>query len=309
MPPRGTVLVTGGAGFIGSHLCERLLARGRRVAVLDDLNDYYDPAIKRANLRRLKGISFQKGDIRDPRAVARAMRGADSVVHLAARAGVRPSVADPALYASVNVEGTAVLLEAARKAGVKRFLFGSSSSVYGRSARAPFREDDPAADPVSPYAATKRAGELLCAAHHSLHGTPILALRFFTVYGPRQRPDMAIAKFTRAIREGREIPFFGSGTSRRDYTHVSDIVSALERALRWKSGFEILNLGGARTVTLRQLVSLIALAVGRPARLKPMPDQEGDVPLTSADVRKARRLLGWTPVMSLERGLREYARP
>ena len=170
-----------------------------------------------------------------------------------------------------------------------------------------FREDDPAADPVSPYAATKRAGELLCAAHHDLYGTPILALRFFTVYGPRQRPDMAIAKFTRAIREGKTIPFFGDGSSRRDYTHVSDIVSALEKALRWKRGFEIVNLGGARTISLKDLVKTIEKAVGRKAVLKRMPNQEGDVPLTSADVRKARRLLGWTPRMPLEKGLTEYA--
>ena len=312
MPPmreKGTVLVTGGAGFIGSHLCERLLAEGRPVAILDDLNAFYDPGIKRANLRRLRGASFLQGDIRDPKAVANVFRRhrVKSVVHLAARAGVRPSVRDPALYASVNVEGTAVVLEAARRYGAERFLFGSSSSVYGRSAKAPFREDDPAAAPVSPYAATKRAGELLCSAHHELHGTPILALRFFTVYGPRQRPDMAIAKFTRAIREGREIPFYGDGGSRRDYTHVSDIVVALRAALRWKQGFEIVNLGGARTITLRALISLLERAIGHRARLKRLAEQEGDVPLTSADIRKARGLLGWSPRMPIERGIAQYA--
>ena len=307
---KGSVLVTGGAGFIGSHLCERLLVKGRRVSVLDDLNDYYDPAIKRANLLRLSrmgsGFTFYKGDIRDPKAAARALRGVESVVHLAARAGVRPSVADPALYAAVNVEGTAVMLEAARRAGVARFLFGSSSSVYGRSARLPFREDDPAAQPVSPYAATKRAGELLCAAHHDLHGTPILALRFFTVYGPRQRPDMAIHRFVRSVLDGRQIGVFGDGSSKRDYTHVSDIVSALVRGLAWKRGFEIVNLGGSHTISLKGLIRLIERSAGRPARLKRLPDQDGDVPATYADIWKARRLLGFDPKVTIERGVPDF---
>ncbi len=306
MPPKGTVLVTGGAGFIGSHLCERLAGMGRKVVILDDLNDYYDPALKRANLARLKGKAvFRKGDVRDARLVQGLLdrHRVESVVHLAARAGVRPSVADPVLYAQVNVEGTAVVLEASRKAGVARILFASSSSVYGRSARLPFREDDPAADPVSPYAATKRAGELLCAAHHSLYGTPILALRLFTVYGPRQRPDMAIQRFARTILEGREIPMFGDGSSRRDYTHVSDIVEGIVAGLHWRKGFEILNLGGSRTITLKDLIGLLARAAGRPARLKRLPDQEGDVPATYADVSKARRLLGWAPRVPLPTGI------
>lgn len=304
------VLVTGGAGFIGSHLGERLLARGRRLVVLDELNDYYDPRLKRANLRRLKGAVFKRGDIRDARTVDALIRRhrVTDIVHLAARAGVRPSVADPALYARVNVEGTSVILEAARKHGVARVLFASSSSVYGRDARLPFREDAPAVRPVSPYAATKRAGELLCEAHHGLHGTPILALRLFTVYGPRQRPDMAIHKFARAILEGREIPFFGDGRSRRDYTHVSDIVRGIEAGLAWRKGFEIVNLGGAQTVTLSGLIRLLERATGRQARLKRLPEQEGDVPATYADVRKAARLLGWKPRVRLADGVADVVR-
>lgn len=303
---RGTVLVTGGAGFIGSHLCERLAGRDRNVVILDDLNDYYDPEIKRANVARLgRRIVFKKGDIRDTKLVTSLLKRhrVESVVHLAARAGVRPSVADPVLYAQVNVEGTSVILEAARKAGVARILFASSSSVYGKSARLPFREDDTATDPVSPYAATKRAGELLCAAHHSLYGTAILALRLFTVYGPRQRPDMAIQRFARAILAGREIPMFGDGSSRRDYTHVSDIVDGIVAGLSWREGFEIVNLGGSRTITLKNLIDLLARSAGRPARLKRLPNQEGDVPATYADVSKAGRLLGYRPRVSLPVGI------
>jgi UDP-glucuronate 4-epimerase len=236
------------------------------------------------------------------------------IVHLAARAGVRPSLEDPALYASVNIEGTAVLLEAARRAGARRFVFGSSSSVYGDAAPVPFAEDWPALQPISPYAATKRAGELLCATFAQLYGLRIMALRFFTVYGPRQRPDLAIHKFTRLIAEGRPVPFYGDGSSERDYTYIDDIVGGVTAAVGWTAaagggpGVEIVNLGESRTTTLSALVALIARAVGREARLEQLPEQPGDVRRTCADVRKAARLLGYRPATTVEDGIPRFVR-
>jgi UDP-glucuronate 4-epimerase len=305
--PGPPVLVTGGAGFIGSHLAEALLALGRRLVVLDDFDDYYDPALKRANAAALRGphLTVVEGDIRDEALVERlfAEFRFESVMHLAARAGVRPSIREPALYTSVNLDGTTCLLEAARRHGTRRFLFGSSSSVYGNNPKVPFAEDDPVDHPVSPYAATKKAGELLCHAHHHLYGLHVSCLRFFTVYGPRQRPEMAIHKFARLLAEGREVEQYGDGTTARDYTYVSDIVAGILAAWERCRGFRVYNLGGSRTITLRALVEKIAEGLGVPARVKVLPAQPGDVERTWADVGRARRELGWEPHVDIDRGL------
>ncbi len=303
------VLVTGGAGFIGSHLVDRRLAHGDRVVVLDDFNDFYDPGLKRANVEtHLRAPSFRlvEGDIRDRPLVFRlfAEEKFDAVVHLAARAGVRPSLALPVLYEEVNVVGTLHLLEAAVAHGAPRFLFASSSSVYGVNSKLPFSEDDPIEKPISPYATTKRAGELHVYTAHHLHGLAATCLRFFTVYGPRQRPEMAIAKFIRSIDTGAPIPFYGDGGSRRDYTYVDDIADGVEAALSVPSGFEIVNLGGAHPVTLSQLVTAIEKAVGKPAILDRQQNQPGDVPVTFASVEKAAKLLHFRARVPLEEGLK-----
>src|SRR5881296_4439288 len=242
------ILVTGGAGFIGSHLVEALIKEGREVIVLDNFDDFYTPEVKRRNLEPLAGrpgFTKVEGDIRDARLLESVFSGypVGVVVHLAARAGVRPSIQQPVLYCDVNVNGTAVLLEACRRHGIGKFIFGSSSSVYGNNSKLPFSEKDDVDRPISPYAATKKAGELLCATYHELYGLNVFALRFFTVYGPRQRPEMAIHKFTRLIDEGREVPQFGDGSSRRDYTWIEDIVDGIEGAAARIEGFEVLNLG------------------------------------------------------------------
>lgn len=313
------VLVTGGAGFIGSHLVDRLLARGDAVVCLDDFDDYYDPAIKRANLtaaQQQPAFRLVEGDILDPQALAAAFaEPPDVVVHLAARAGVRPSLADPRLYYRVNCEGTAALLETCREAGVHRFVFASSSSVYGGNTKVPFHEDDPVDHPVSPYAATKRAGELLCHTYHHLYGFEAVALRFFTVYGPRQRPEMAIHKFARLISEGQPIPVFGSLESSRDYTYVDDIIAGVvhavertfERPPGVRSRFRIYNLGESRTVPLGELVTLIGQALGVTPRVDRRPAQPGDVAATFADVTRARTELGYDPNVPIEEGLRRFA--
>jgi UDP-glucuronate 4-epimerase len=303
------VLVTGGAGFIGSHLVDRRLARGDRVVVLDDFNDFYDPGLKRANVEthlRAPGFRLVEGDIRDRPLVFRlfAEEKFDAVLHLAARAGVRPSLALPVLYEEVNVVGTLHLLEAAVAHGAPRFLFASSSSVYGVNSKLPFSEDDPIERPISPYAATKRAGELHVYTAHHLHGLAATCLRFFTVYGPRQRPEMAIAKFIRSIDTGAPIPFYGDGGSRRDYTYIDDIADGVEAALSVPSGFEIVNLGGAHPVTLSQLVTAIEKAVGKPAILDRQQNQPGDVPVTFASVEKAAKLLHFRARVPLEEGLK-----
>ncbi len=307
------ILVTGGAGFIGSHLCERLLREGESVVCLDDFNGFYDPALKRANLAEaLRHSAFRlvEGDIRDPALVEGIFRAQRprAVVHLAAMAGVRPSLLDPLLYQDVNVRGTMVMLEAARAFPVQNFLFGSSSSVYGEQEKVPFAEDDRVDRPVSPYAATKAAGELMCAAWSRLHGIPVTCLRFFTVYGPRQRPEMAINRFARLILEGRPIPVYGDGSSRRDYTYVDDIIEGLVRSLRTPFPYEIINLGGSRTVELNELIRLLEKTLGMKAVIEHQPFQAGDVPVTCADIGKARRLLGYDPHSPLERGMEEFAR-
>lgn len=305
------ILVTGGAGFIGSHLTRRLLARGDRVTVLDDFNDYYDPARKRDNVAPLVGrgdYRLVEGDIRDQPLVERLFAEGrfDGVVHLAARAGVRPSLAEPILYEDVNCIGTLRLLEAARRHGPDLFLFGSSSSVYGINRKVPFAEDDEVNQPISPYATTKRAGELLCFNYHHLYGFRTACLRFFTVYGPAQRPEMAIHKFTDLLARGKTIPMYGDGGSRRDYTYVDDIVDGLIATLDLAPGFEILNLGGAETTSLRDLVQWIAAELAVEPRIEYLADQPGDVPITYADVSKAARLLGYSPKVPIREGLRRF---
>jgi len=302
------ILVTGGAGFIGSHVCEALLARGEELVVLDDFDDFYDPALKRRNAALLKKARVVEGDIRD-RALLKKLFAEgrfEAVIHLAARAGVRPSLADPLLYEDVNVRGTLALLEELKTRPQTRFVFASSSSVYGDNEKLPYQESDDIHLPVSPYAATKRAGELFSYTYHHLYGLPVTCLRFFTVYGPRQRPEMAIHKFVRAVHEGKPIPFFGDGSTRRDYTYVSDIVEGVVRALDRCAGYEIYNLGESRTVSLSELVAAIEVACGRKALLDRQPMQPGDVLVTYADVGKARARLGYAPSTALEEGLARF---
>jgi len=307
------VLVTGGAGFIGSHLVDRLLAEGAwHVTVLDDFNDFYDPSIKRENIRaHLSNPKFKlvEADIRDRDALEQAFTETkfDCIVHLAARAGVRPSLKEPRLYAETNVSGTLNLLDLARTHGVKQFIFGSSSSVYGTNPKVPFSEDDPIFRPVSPYAATKAAGELLCHTYAHLYGMRIVCLRFFTVYGARQRPDLAIHKFAKLISAGKPIPVFGDGTTRRDYTFIEDTVAGVRAAIDYEaSNYEVINLGESRTVELRELISLLENMLGRRADIDWQPPQPGDVPQTFADITKARRLLGYNPQTQIEKGIQKF---
>lgn len=307
-----TVVVTGGAGFIGSHLCEALSKRGDRVVAIDNLNDFYDPAIKRGNLAalsKLPSFRFVEADIRDRKRMAAEIGSArpDAIVHLAAMAGVRPSTENPSLYADVNVMGTVALLDAAVGAGVKRFVFASSSSVYGNNEKAPFSEDDRVDEPISPYAATKKAGELIVHSYSHLHGLAAPCLRFFTVYGPRQRPEMAIHKFARLILAGKPLPVFGDGSMRRDFTYIDDIVDGVVRSLDRASGYRIYNLGESRTVTLTELIAALEKALGRKATIERMPEVPGDVKVTYADVARARKELGYAPSFPLEEGLRRFA--
>lgn len=302
------VLITGGAGFIGSHLCERLLGEGREVVCLDNFNDFYDPAVKRDNVEPLTGndrFHLFEGDIRDAGLLERLFReqNPDAVVHLAAMAGVRPSLEDPVLYADVNVVGTSVLLDAVRRFPVGNFLFASSSSVYCSQEKVPFSETDQVNRPISPYAATKVAGEHICYTYHHLFGIPVTCLRFFTVYGPRQRPEMAIHQFASLIRAGEEVPVFGSGSSRRDYTYIDDIIDGIMLSLSRPFGYEIFNLGESRTVELNEVVSLLEDALGARAQIVQLPDQPGDVPITYADISRAREKLGYNPSVDIETGI------
>lgn len=305
------VLVTGGAGFIGSHLVDRLLADGRRVVVLDNFDPFYPEAVKRANLAgatRSERFTLVEGDIRDASAVARAFDAARvrAVVHLAAKAGVRPSIEDPVGYVSVNLDGTCRVLEAARAAGVTRFVFGSSSSVYGNNPKVPFHEDDPVDHPISPYAATKKAGELLCHTYHHLFGMPVACLRFFTVFGPRQRPDLAIHKFARLLASGGTIDQFGDGSTARDYTYVDDVVEGIVRAMDRCRGWHVWNLGGSHPVTLAALVEAVAAGLATPARVRRLPMQPGDVERTWADVSRARSDLDWSARVGFDAGLEAF---
>jgi UDP-glucuronate 4-epimerase len=309
-----TILVTGGAGFIGSHLCERLLARGDAVIAIDNFDPFYARGLKEQNLaaaRTSERFTFIEADCADEAAVQAAFaRPVDAIVHLAAKAGVRPSLEDPLGYTRANIVGTQVMLEAARKHGIGRFVFGSSSSVYGNNEKVPFSEDDAVDRPISPYAASKRACEVICHAYHHLYGMGILSLRFFTVYGPRQRPDLAIRKFTELMLAGQSIPFYGDGTSERDYTWIDDILqgvmAALDRTATTPGEFEIINLGESRTTSLQKLVELIAKSVGVEPRLERKAMQPGDVNRTFADVSKARRLLGYTPTTAVEEGIPRF---
>jgi UDP-glucuronate 4-epimerase len=305
-----SILITGGAGFIGSHLVERLLAEGDwRITVVDDFNDFYDPSIKRSNIEPyISNSNFKliEADIRDFFSLEEVFHEGrfDCVVHLAARAGVRPSLTETRLYVETNVNGTTNLLELAREHGVKQFVFGSSSSVYGENKKVPFSEDDPIFNPISPYAATKAAGELLCHTYSHLYGMRIVCLRFFTVYGARQRPDLAIHKFAKLINAGKPIPVFGDGTTRRDYTYVDDIISGVRAAIGYdQSKYEVINLGESRTVELRELISLLENALGQKAQIDRQPKQPGDVPQTFADIAKARRLLNYNPQTQIEDGI------
>lgn len=306
------ILITGGAGFIGSHVCERLLLDGHSVWVLDDLNPFYDPKIKLTNLDILqqlgRSFEFVQGDITDVPAVNALFTRVkfDQVIHLAARAGVRPSLDNPALYQRVNVEGTTNVLEAARKNGVKKVLIASSSSVYGINAKVPFSEADPISQAISPYAASKLACEALGHVYHHIYGLDVVMLRFFTVYGPRQRPDLAIHKFTRLIEAGKPIPVFGDGSTARDHTHISDIVGGIIACTRREFGFEVINLGESETVKLSELIEIIEKALGKKALIDRQPTQPGDVPLTFADISKAQMLLGYSPKIKVAQGIPDF---
>src|SRR5208282_5244145 len=306
-------LVTGGAGFIGSHVCERLLGLGHAVWTLDDLNPFYALALKEANLAALRKLGghfqFVRGDLTDPLRVEQLFASVrfDQVIHLAARAGVRPSFEDPALYHRVNVEGTVLLLEAARRHGVKKLIVASSSSVYGVNAKVPFAESDPIFSPISPYAATKLACEALGHVYHHAYGLDIAMLRLFTVYGPRQRPDLAIHKFAKLIEAGQPVPVFGDGSTARDYTYITDTLEGILACTRQEFGYEVFNLGESQTVKLNDLIALLEKALGRKAILQRLPPQTGDVPVTYADVEKARRRLGYHPRVKIEEGIRLFA--
>ncbi len=307
------ILLTGAAGFIASQATERLLGQSCSVVGLDNFDDFYDPAIKEANLRRARdydSFTLVRGDIRDERTLGALPDGIDTIVHIAARAGVRPSIAHPALYYDVNVTGTLKLMELARERGIRRFVFASSSSVYGNNQKVPFSEADPVDHPISPYAATKKAGELMGHAYSHLYGISCLCLRFFTVYGPRQRPDLAIHKFARLMVRGEELPMFGDGSSERDYTYIDDILSGLEGALEWvdenEGVHEIVNLGESRTVSLQEMIQVLGEEMGIEPRVRIFPEQPGDVARTYADITKARKILGYDPQWDFRQGIRAF---
>jgi UDP-glucuronate 4-epimerase len=307
------ILVTGGAGFIGSHLVERLLGEGVwTVTVVDNFNDFYSPLVKRANVSPFfdnPQFALHEIDICDAEKLSRvfAANDFDAIVHLAARAGVRPSLLEPKLYSETNVGGTLNLLEAAREFGVKQFVFGSSSSVYGINCKVPFSEEDKISRPISPYAATKAAGELLCHTYSHLYDIRAVCVRFFTVYGARQRPDLAIHKFSRSIWENRPIEMFGDGTTRRDYTYIDDIIEGVRAAIDYdRTDYEIFNLGESQTVELRELIKLLEENFRRRATIERKPMQPGDVPQTFADISKARKLLNYNPRTNIEKGVAKF---
>ncbi len=302
-------LVTGGAGFIGSHVCERLLGLGHSVCAFDDLNDFYAPELKQGNVDHLQTMGrhfeFVRGDLTQRGALDQVFSSikVDQVIHLAARAGVRPSLEQPALYQRVNVEGTVNLLEAARARGVKKFTIASSSSVYGINSKSPFSERDPIFSAISPYAASKLACEALGHVYHHVYGFDIAMLRFFTVYGPRQRPDLAIYKFAQLIRRGEPIPVFGDGSTARDYTYITDTLEGIIACTGREFGYQVYNLGESQTVKLSRLIELLEGALGRKALIRRLPMQPGDVPLTCADISKARGQLGYNPRVPIEKGI------
>ncbi len=304
-------LVTGGAGFIGSHLVEALLGRGCTVSVIDCFDDFYSPAIKRDNFRKISTrgeVRLYEKDIRDASGVREAFEEEKPhvVIHLAARAGVRPSIVQPKLYEEVNVGGTVNLLNLSRDYGVKKFIFISSSSVYGATASVPFVEDHVEMRPVSPYAATKLAGELVSYTYSHLFHLPIVCLRIFTVYGPRQRPDLAIHKFAALMEAGKNIPLFGDGSTSRDYTFVDDIIAGILAAVEYETEFDVFNLGNSTPVKLLELVRQLESALGKKAQVEYFPAQPGDVPMTWSDISKARRLLGYEPRVALPEGIKRF---
>ena len=317
------ILVTGGAGFIGSHLTKSLLKSGHKVVVLDNFNDFYEPNIKRGNIQEIiklmeeleipaQNLQVIEGDIRDTEQLDKlfASSSIQLVVHLAAMAGVRPSISAPILYNDVNTNGTINLLEMCKKYEVQKFVFASSSSVYGNNKKVPFSETDFVDHPVSPYAATKRAGELLCHTFHHLYGMDIACLRFFTVYGPGQRPDLAIHKFTKLIVNAEELPFYGDGSTERDYTYIDDIINGVLKAIDWVQAgqglYEIFNLGESHTISLKQMVEILEKVIGKKALLKILPLQPGDVQRTFADITKARKILGYNPTTDFEEGVKKF---
>ncbi|CAG0950902.1 MAG: UDP-glucose 4-epimerase [Candidatus Methanoperedens nitroreducens] len=306
-----TIIITGCAGFIGSHVVDKLLDMEKNVVGIDNFDPFYDQPIKMKNIHHNldnENFTFYRADIREKARMEKIFNNdeIDTMIHLAARAGVRPSIQDPLLYQDVNIRGTMNLLEISREHGIKNFIFGSSSSVYGINEKIPFGEDDPVDKAISPYAATKKACETFCYTYHHLYGIPITSLRFFTVYGPRQRPEMAIHKFTRSIDEGKIIEMYGDGKSRRDYTYISDIVNGIIAAVNKKLGYEIINLGNSNVVELRYLIQLIEENLGKSARIQKMPDQPGDVPVTYADISKAQMLLGYEPEVRIEQGIENF---
>jgi len=305
------VLITGGAGFIAFHVASQLLAQGHDLTLVDNFDGFYDPAIKRGNVKDLQAIRpvrICEIDILEQEALRRAFESSrpEAVIHLAARAGVRPSLQAPSHYASVNITGTVHVLELAREFGVERFIFGSSSSIYGGNTKVPFSEGHPTDRPISPYAATKRAGELLCHTYAHNYGMHVTCLRFFTVYGPRQRPEMAIHRFARLIWEGKEVPVYGDGQTRRDYTYVEDIVSGVLAAIELNPHYEIFNLGESQTISLRDLIALLESGLSRKARLCFLPSQPGDMEVTFADIGKAQRFLGYQPKTPIREGIRKF---
>ena len=306
-----SILVTGGAGFIGSHLMDRLAEQEMPAVCLDNFNDFYAPGVKRDNIREAAQadcIEVVEGDIRDAELCRRVFEEYDvrRVVHLAALAGVRPSIDDPALYEDVNCGGTMNLLDEAARADIDMFVFGSSSSVYGGNTEIPFSEEHSVGQPISPYAATKRSGELFCHTFHHLYDIPTVCLRFFTVYGPRQRPDLAIYKFTNLIDRGEPIPLYGDGTSQRDYTYCADVVDGIMAALNSDLDYEIINIGNSRPIQLTELVQLIEEAMGTEAEKNWLPEQPGDMPVTYADISRARKLLDYDPQYPIEKGIRDF---
>jgi len=318
-----TIVVTGGAGFIGSHLCEALLKQGNKVINIDNFNDYYNPKIKRNNVKETREFAdkynfpenfykVEEGDIRDIEFLTRVFdeNQVDTIVHLAACAGVRPSIENPVLYTDVNINGTINLLEISKKFNIKSFVFASSSSVYGNNTKVPFSEGDAVDFPISPYAATKKAGELLCHTYHILYNINMACLRFFTVYGPRQRPDLAIHKFTKLISAGLPIPYYGDGSTERDYTYIEDIINGVTKAVKWVSEgdrkYEVFNLGESNTISLNRMVQTIEHALGKKAEINKLPMQLGDVNRTFADVSKAKKKLSYNPSWHFEDGIRKF---
>ncbi|MDR1690099.1 MAG: GDP-mannose 4,6-dehydratase [Clostridiales bacterium] len=313
------ILLTGGAGFIGSHTAEALLSKGYGVCVADSFNNFYSPSVKRDNIKCIEASAKGAGALKVYETDIRNLKGIDeifashnfsAVIHLAAYAGVRPSIENAPLYTDVNINGTLNILECMKKYGVSRLVFASSSSVYGNNKKVPFSETDFVDNPISPYAATKKAGELLCHTYSHLYGINSACLRFFTVYGPRQRPDLAIYKFTKLITENKEIPFFGDGSACRDYTFITDTVDGIVKALRWtgkvQGRFEVFNLGESRTISLSEMVSEIEKSTGKKAALNKLPMQPGDVYKTFADISKAKEILGYNPTFSFAEGIKIF---